>query len=144
VKRGDTFMIEDDHGTCEHLHVVLTEPSLAGEVITASISTRRRWSEALIFIQVGEHPWIRAESIVPYRYASIRPCKGIEAALADGTARVKEPASDALVKKMCGGLIESTFTHPDVTAFYKAVSKARAMIQAPAVPVLPTTPLPVQ
>jgi len=50
---GDTFMLEDEDGEDEHLHILLTSPSLAGEVVTASISTRRRWSEALVCVHPG-------------------------------------------------------------------------------------------
>ena len=120
---GDTFIIEDEDGAKEHLHVVLTSPSMADEVITASISTRRRWSESLVCLQVGEHPWITAESVVAYRYAAIRTCSAITAAVADGKARTKEKASPELVKKILAGLVDSDFTPPAVRAYYKAISQ---------------------
>jgi hypothetical protein len=123
MERGDTFMIEDHDGTDEHLHVVLTNPSLAGEVVTASISTRRRWSESLVRLQVGEHPFITSESVVPYAFAAIRTCASIEAAVRSGTARAKEKASPQLVSKMIAGLIDSDFTPPGVRAYYFAISQ---------------------
>jgi hypothetical protein len=123
MKCGDTFMIEDDDGTDEHLHVVLTEPSLAGEVVTANISTRRRWSESLVRLQVGEHPFITSESIVSYAFAAIRSYAAIEAAIKAGTARPKEKASPELVKKIIAGLIDSDFTPPGVRAYYIAISR---------------------
>lgn len=120
---GDTFVIEDDDGTKEHLHVILTAPSLADEVVTASISTRQRWSETLVCLQIGEHPWITAESVVAYRYAAIRTCAAILAAVAAGKARAREKASPELVKKMLAGLVDSDFTPPAVRAYYKAISQ---------------------
>lgn len=120
---GDTFMIEDEDGADEHLHVVLTKPSLAGEVITACISTRKRWSEPLVCIQAGEHPFITRESVVPYRFAAIRTCADIEKAVQAGSARPKEKASPELVRKIVAGLRDSDFTPPAVLAYYKAISR---------------------
>jgi hypothetical protein len=116
-------MLEDQDETDEHLHVLRTEPSLAGEVVTASISTRRRWSETLVRVQVGEHPFITSESVVPYAFAAIRSCAAIEAAVRNGTARPKEKASPELVKRMIAGLIDSDFTPPAVRAYYIAISR---------------------
>jgi hypothetical protein len=120
---GDTFMIEDEDGSDEHLHVLLTSPSLAGEVVTACISTRRRWSETIVCINPGEHPFISRESVVPYRFAAIRSCMAIEAAVKNGKARPKEKASSELVKKMQAGLIDSDFTPPGVRAYYIGVTQ---------------------
>jgi len=86
---GDTFLIEDEDGAKEHLHVILTPPTLADEVITASISTRRRWSETMLCLQPGDHPWITTDSVVAYRFAAIRTCAAITAAVAAGKARQK-------------------------------------------------------
>jgi len=87
VTCGDTFVIEDEDGSKEHLHVILTAPTLADEAITASISTRRRWSETLVCLQRGDHPWITTDSVVAYRFAAIRTCAAISAAVAAGKAR---------------------------------------------------------
>lgn len=115
-------MLEDEDGTAEHLHVLLTTPSLAGEVVTVSISTRRPKSEALVCLKPEEHPFITRESVCPYRFAKIRSCKAIEAAIANGTARSKEPASEDLVAKLAAGLIDSDFAPPGIRAFYLGVT----------------------
>jgi hypothetical protein len=120
---GDTFIIEDDDGTDEHLHVILTPPSLADEVVTVSISTRRRWSETLVCLQKGEHPWITRESVVAYHFAAIRTCAAIEAAVTAGKARPKEQASPELIRKILAGLIDSDFTPPVVLAYYKGIAQ---------------------
>jgi len=120
---GDTFIIEDEDEEGEHLHVLLTSPSLAGEVVTASISTRRSWSETLVCVHPGEHPFIRSESVVPYRFSAIRTCAAIEAAVRAGTARPKEKATPELVSKMQAGLIESDFTLPGVRAYFIGITE---------------------
>ena len=120
---GVTFMIEDEDGEDEHLHVLLTAPSLAGEVVTASISTRRKRSETLVCIHPGEHPFIRVESVVLYHFSAIRSCAAIEAAIKSGAARAKEKASSDLVRKMQSGLIDSDFTPPGVRAYFVGITR---------------------
>jgi hypothetical protein len=120
---GDTFMIEDEDGCDEHLHVVLTTPSLAGEVVTASISTRRRRSEVLVCVHPGEHPFVTSESIVPYRFSAIRSCAAIEASVKCGRARPKSKASPELVRRMQAGLVDSEFTPPGVRAYFVGITQ---------------------
>lgn len=118
---GDTFVIEDEDESKEHLHVILTEPSMADEVITVSISTRRRVSETLVCLQVGDHPWISRESVVSFHFAAIRTCASITTAIAAGKARQKQPTSPELVKRILAGLLDSDFTPPAVRAYYKGL-----------------------
>jgi hypothetical protein len=120
---GDTFMIDDEDGCDEHLHVLLTSPSLAGEVVTASISTRRSRSETLVCIHPGEHPFVTLESVVPYHFSAIRTCAAIEASVKNGKARPKEKASPELVSKMQAGLIDSEFTPPGVRAYFVGITQ---------------------
>lgn len=121
MERGDTFMLEDEDGEGEHLHVLITSPSKSGEVVTVSISTRRPRSEALVCLYPGEHPFITRESICPYRFARIREVQAIEEALRNGWARSKEKATGNLVSKLTAGLRDSDFTPPGVLHFYLSV-----------------------
>ena len=120
---GDTFMIEDEDGEDEHLHVLLTTPSLAGEVVTVSISTRRKRSETLVCVHPDEHPFIRVESVVLFHFAAIRSCASIEAAIKSGAARSKEKASPELVRRMQAGLVDSDFTPPGVRAYFVGMTQ---------------------
>ena len=123
MQRGDTFMIEDEDGEGEHLHVLLTDPSLAGEVVTVSVSTRRARSELLVCIKPGEHPFITRESVCLYRFARVREIKAIEQAISSGLARSKEQASEVLVLKLIKGLADSDFAPPGVLAFYRGITQ---------------------
>ena len=96
MERGDTFILEDEDGLAEHLHVLLTSPNSSGEVVTVSVSTRRPRTESLVCLQPGDHPFITRESICPYRFARIREVQSIEEALRNGWARSRERASEKL------------------------------------------------
>lgn len=111
-------MLEDEDGASEHLHVILTSPSLAGEVVTVSISTHRPKSETLVCLKVGEHDFITRPSVCPYRFAKIRSVASIVAAIEEGYARKHNPASEALIAKLASGLLDSDFAPPGIRAFY--------------------------
>jgi mRNA-degrading endonuclease toxin of MazEF toxin-antitoxin module len=116
---GDAFMIDDDDETKEHLHVVLTKPAADGEVITVPICTRHRWSEVLVCVEPGDHPFIEHSSIVAYRHARIRKCASIQRAIECGKARSKEHVSESLLARMQAGLLDSDFVANEVRAFFR-------------------------
>lgn len=116
---GDAFMIEDDDETKEHLHVILTKPTAQNEVVTVAICTRRRWSETILCLDVGDHPFIQHASVVAYRYAEIRNCTQIEEAVRRGIARPHERVSIQLLRRMQAALIDSDFVTHEVRAFFR-------------------------
>ena len=111
-------MLDDDDAAKEHLHVVLTNPTPEGEVVTVAICTRQRWSETLVCLEAGDHPFIRHASIVAYRFARMRKCAAIELALARGQARSREKVSSQLLKRMQQALVDSDFVSNEVRAFF--------------------------
>jgi hypothetical protein len=117
-------MIEDTDGNKEHLHILLTSPTQDDEVITACICTRHSRSETLVCVAAGEHPFVKHPSIVAYAFAEIRKCKDVENAIKAGKARPQKKASEALLKKMKAGLLDSDFTPNGVRAFFKSCQKA--------------------
>ena len=117
---GDTFLTGDDDDEGYHLWIVLTPPS-EGEVVTVSVTTLRKRSEKLVVLQAGDHPFIEHPSVVAYAYARIRTVQTIETAIVNGTAKKREPASRALLKKVRAGLVDSDFTPNGVRHFYNDV-----------------------
>jgi hypothetical protein len=118
---GDAFMIDDEDEADEHLQVVLTKPTLDGEVITVPICTRYRWSETLVCVEPSEHghPFIQHSSVVSYRHARIRKCAAIDRAIESGKARPKKRVSENLLTRMQRGVLDSDFVSNEVRAFFK-------------------------
>jgi hypothetical protein len=118
---GDTFLIGDDEDPENfHLWVVATPPS-GGEVVTVCVTTRRAKSETLVVLKAGDHPFIQHESVIAYSYSRIREVDEIEAAIANKTAKKREPVTDALLKRVQSGLLDSDFTPNGVRYFLKGV-----------------------
>jgi len=120
LNRGDTFLTGDEQEDTLHLWIVLTPPS-EGEVVTVSITTKRRRSETLVELHPGDHPFIIHDSVIAYSYARIRTVEEIEGAVASGAARLREPVSPEVLERVCKGLVESDFTPNGIRQFYKNI-----------------------
>ena len=114
---GDTFYAGETEDDEPHLSVIITPPS-EGEVVTVSITTRRRKSEALVCLNVGDHPFIKHESVVAYAYSRTRSVDDIESAVQSGNAILREPVAPALLKRIRMGLRDSDFTPNGVRYLY--------------------------
>src|ERR1700676_42671 len=96
---GDTFLTGDAEDESLHLWIVVTPPT-DGEVVTVSVTTRRRKSETLVVLKPGDHPFIEHESVIAYTYSRIRPVDDIEAAMRNGTAKKRQPISRELLARI--------------------------------------------
>jgi len=119
---GDTFLASDDDAEKLHLWIVVTPPS-EGEVVTVCLVSARQRSERLVVMNSGDHPFVRHESVIAYSYSKIRATADIEAALATGAARKREPVSEAVLARIRAGLIDSDFTPNGVRHYYNSVMK---------------------
>jgi hypothetical protein len=122
LNRGDTFLTGDEQEDTLHLWIILTPPS-EGEVVTASVTTKRRNSERLVELHPGDHPFIVHDSVIAYSYTRIRTVEEIEIALASGAAKIREPVTPELLRRICSGLLDSDFTPNGVRSFYKDMLK---------------------
>lgn len=115
---GDTFLTGDGDEENFHLWIVITPPS-AGEVVTVCVVTTTKRSERLVLLNVGDHPFIKHDSVIAYIYSKIRTVTDIEAALLSKAAKPREPVSEQLLRRARAGLMDSDFT-PNYIKFYYA------------------------
>lgn len=118
---GDTFLTgTDDDEDDYHLWIIVTPPNL-GEVVTVCVVTAHKRSERLVVLNAGDHPFIKHESVIAYRWSKIRLVDDLEAALSTGAAKKREPLSAAILKKAQSCLLESDFTPNGVRQYFKDV-----------------------
>ena len=117
---GDTFYVAETEDDEPHLTIIITPPE-EGEVVTVTVTTRRRHSETLVTLNVGDHPFIKWASGIAYSYARIRTVDEIENAIRSGRAKTREPVSPDLLKRIRAGLLDSEFTPNGVLHFYKSL-----------------------
>jgi len=118
---GDCFLAGAEEDEKLHLRIVATPPAADGCVVVVSVTTRHRRSETLVILQPGDHPFIRHESTVAYRYAEISWVDNIEAAIASGNAKRREPIAGDLLRRIQAGLLDSEFTPNGVIHFAREV-----------------------
>jgi len=122
LNQGDTFLTGDEQDDTLHLWIILTPPS-EGEVVTVSVTTKRRRSETLVQLHAGDHPFIVHDSVIAYGYARIRTVEEIERAIATGAAKLREPVTPELLARVRNGLLDSDFTPNGIRHFYRTVMK---------------------
>jgi hypothetical protein len=120
---GDTFIYNDNDDEIGHLHVIVTEPDASDKVITISVTTRHQKSDALVPLEVGDHPYITRRSVFTFAYAKVRTIAGIDAVIASGDASQREPMDEKFLRRCRSGLIESDFTPYEVVEFYKSLAR---------------------
>lgn len=120
---GDTFFFDDEDDAEGHLHMIVTEPTASGEVITVSITTRHKTSDAMVPLEIGDHPYITRPSVVAFAYASIRNIADINALIANRDAKAKEPMEERFLRRTRAGLLESDRTPYEVQEFYRGLER---------------------
>lgn len=119
---GDTFLTGEEDDQSLHLWIVLTPP-IEGEVVIASVTTLRRMSETLVVLRPGDHPFLRHDSVISYAYSKITTVEAIETAILNGTAKLREPVSEAVLRRVRAGLLDSDFTPNGVRHYYRDVMR---------------------
>ena len=122
LSRGDTFLTGDGDEDNFHLWIIVTPPS-EGEVITVCVVTAIKRSERLVVLNIGDHPFIRHESVISYGYSKIRAVCDIEAAIAGRAARQREAIAEPILRRIEAGLVDSDFTPNEVRHYYNGLDR---------------------
>ena len=116
---GTALLLFEDPDTPAHLHLVLTEPNAAGEVILVSITTRRAKSETLVCLDAGDHEFIRHPSVIAYAYSKIVKVQELAALEKQGNLVRKQSASPALLARARAGMRDTDRAAREVQALFR-------------------------
>jgi hypothetical protein len=114
---GDTFLFAEEDDEKLHLNIVITQPNESGEVVTVSVMTRHRRSDAMVPLERGDHPFIERPSVIAFAYAKIVIVADIERLIQGGDAFKREPIAEKFVIRARDGCLESEDTPGDVVQF---------------------------
>lgn len=106
---GDTYLLydEDDIGGKPHLHIVISEPNQADEVVLVSVTTRRAKSDTMVCLNPGEHEFIVQPSVITYAYSKVLTVARLGEMVDRGEANPKQRTSDVLLKRAQDGMAET-------------------------------------
>ena len=96
---GDTFF-GALAGGIRHLWVVISSPTSAGEVAIVNLTTRKPPCDDSCIIAVGEHPFVKQESIAAYRRATMAMLSDLRAAVEQRLVDPHTPVSAELLTRI--------------------------------------------
>src|SRR5580698_3439680 len=114
---GDTFMFADENDPKGHLRIIITKPNEQGEVVTVPVTTRRKYSDAIVPLEANDHPRITHSSVVEFAYAKVMTILEIEALIKSYDAKRKEPMDEKVLDRCRKGAVESDNTPNGVRSF---------------------------
>ena len=121
---GDTFLIPKSADEIEHLWIVLTEPDSDGMAVCVNVTRRESYSDTTLVLNIGDHPFIRKESVVHYPDASkldlTRVQKAIDAKPRQYICKPHKPCSNDLLERIRNGLLASPHTPKGLKSFCKS------------------------
>ena len=118
---GYTYLDGNDEEEDYHLHIIVSDPDQDGYVIVVSVSTIYRFADRTVILRPGDHPWVKHESYIAYNFARLKKLAEIEARIARLPGMTKDPCTEALLKRVQGGLLESEQTENGVKHFFREV-----------------------
>jgi hypothetical protein len=121
LQSGDAFLLPKSSADTEHLWIIVTEvDAVNSKAVCVNVTTRRPHSDLTAILKVGDHPFIKHESVINYQDAREMPIDVVEQALATGTTQFVciqlDPASEDLLKRVRQGLIDSKLTPKGIKA----------------------------
>lgn len=120
---GDTFYFCDEDDEESHLKVIITEPTEDGRVVTVAVTSRHKKSDAMVSLEVGDHPFIKHPSVVSFAYAKIKTTAEIDKVIENKDARKCEPMDEKFLRRARNALRESDRTPYEVLEFYEGLGK---------------------
>lgn len=106
-------------GGVQHLHIVCSEPmNFEGRppnsCLLLNVSSVVPKCDATVILKAGDHPFIKHDSFVYFRYASIEPAQALENNVACNVYTAQPPAQPWLVKKIVASINASPFTTGEI------------------------------
>jgi hypothetical protein len=106
-----------------------TLPDAEANAVCVSVTTKRQYSDPTVVLSVGDHPFIKHESVINYADARILDLQRVQAAL-DAHTRTftcmsHKPCSEDLLARVQGGLLKSPYPTKSIKAFFRSALGVR-------------------
>lgn len=113
---GDTFLMAGTGGAANragaHLMVCIILNRPEDQCTVVPITSRHDYSDISCCISVGDHPWIRHDSVASYEFTRILSISAVEKELDSGVLKSRAPVSAELLKRLQVGFVLSDETAP--------------------------------
>lgn len=128
LKKATLLMPSGPPGDPDRLHlwVVLTDPCSLEANLIVSISTIRegRFHDPACVLEPGDHRRITAPSWANFRMGRAIHCRVLVKGEAAWLYRADAPVTDAVIEKLCAGLMESDHTPLRLKRYFEGTAPA--------------------
>jgi hypothetical protein len=122
---GQTYLFPlNDDTRREHLWIIATEPDADGQFATASFTSLKGAKDQTVTFLKDEHPFIKWDTCILYSLAEITTTKTLQAYLDNGSAKMHQNASAAVLRLILDGFDASDFTKNRVRQFIREYKRA--------------------
>ncbi len=119
LKPGDAVLMPKYADATPHMWIVLTAPDGNSNIVIVNVTSLKNHPDQTTILKVGDHTYIKHDSVVLYADARIVSATHIIDGLNLKTPlfRQLDPCSDDLLKRICNGIFASDFTPNKVIDF---------------------------
>jgi hypothetical protein len=126
LKCGDTFLLPKSASATEHLWIIVTEvDQTSGTAVCVNVTSKRDDSETTVVLSVGDHRFIKHESVVRFADAREMKMELVEKLLSGRPTQfvgtLHDPCSETLLAKIRKGLLDSEMTPKEIKRKCKAL-----------------------
>jgi CMP-2-keto-3-deoxyoctulosonic acid synthetase len=116
VNAGETFHMGHPGSTQKHLYVALTDPDSSGRLAIANVTSQGQDKDQSCVLSVGDHPFIKWESVMNYADAFMTNEALLRTALRSGLAEPDAAVTPQVLAKIRKGAVASPHTEAGVKA----------------------------
>ena len=125
-RAGRTFLYPLSENETAHLWVIATEPNADGVFAIVSLTSLREAQDQTLILRKDEHPFLRHDTCVGYRFAEITGSEKLQGFLDTGVAKLHRDIEPSILVEILSGFSASDHTKKRVRDFvreYRAQSK---------------------
>jgi hypothetical protein len=115
---GESLFLKKIGATKDHLYIIITEPmGVPPETVIVNITTKQADSDTTVILSVGDHPYLKHDSVISYADATKAPAEKLEDAVNCGFFDSSNKFEESIVKKIQEGLLKSKRTPKDIKKY---------------------------
>jgi len=125
LQTGDCLLIETNPNGYGHIQfhlfilILIYQKEIIYTIIVPVETLRSPKHDRTTVLKPGCHEFITKDSYINYRRAKITPVSDLQQHVDDGDMKVKSPFNEAILQRVCDGILKSQFTPTDVRELYQ-------------------------
>lgn len=107
VEIGITFLSPTPPYSTEHMFIVIAVDNNINEALFVNVTTKKPSSDTSCLLKVGDHPFIKHESVINYADTQKTSIDNLEKAFTAGILKTQQSVSQPLLERILRGAKKS-------------------------------------